>query len=157
MSEEIPNIAKEQEQRGEDITALASAFHDDWRKTRKQEDGSFEPRIKDTKDEAWIYQHGTSQVDIANTEFDDLPEDWQSENNAAAAVILEIIEESDGQIDINQPEQKQQIGDRIHTEWLKRNEWAKGGELDVPFSQLPKDEQDKDLNQMIIGLQVFSS
>jgi len=57
------------------VTELASAFHEDWRKTRKQEDGSFEPRIKETKDEAWIQKHGTNQVDIANTTFGELPED----------------------------------------------------------------------------------
>ena len=39
---------------------------------------------------------------------------------------------------------------------LKRNDWAKGGELDVPFSELSKAEQDKDLSQYLIGIDAYN-
>ena len=49
--------------------------------------------------------------------------------------------------------QKDAIGRVIHDAWLSRNEWAKGGELDVPFTQLSAEEQDKDLAQYSLGLE----
>jgi hypothetical protein len=44
------------------------------------------------------------------------------------------------------------VGEKIHKAWLARNEWAKGGDLDVPFKDLPADEQAKDINQLKIAL-----
>jgi threonine/homoserine/homoserine lactone efflux protein len=32
----------------------------------------------------------------------------------------------------------------IHVKWLERNAWAKGGELDKPYAQLPEPEKQKD-------------
>ncbi len=32
----------------------------------------------------------------------------------------------------------------IHINWLERNSWAKGGELDKPYAQLPEPEKQKD-------------
>jgi len=134
------------------ITKLASALHEDWRKTRLQEDGTFEPRVKPTTDEMWISIHGTDQVDIANTEYVDLPEDWQAENKAAAEVIVGILSESPEAQDLSDEEHINMVGEKIHTAWLARNEWAKGGDLDVPFKDLPADEQAKDINQLKIAL-----
>jgi len=134
------------------ITKLASALHEDWRKTRLQEDGTFEPRVKPTTDEMWISIHGTDQVDIANTEYVDLPEDWQAENKAAAEVIVGILYESPEAQDLSDEEHINMVGEKIHTAWLARNDWAKGGDLDVPFKDLPADEQAKDINQLKIAL-----
>lgn len=153
MSEDFPTAEKDPKQ--EAVTALASAFHEDWRKTRKQDDGTFEPRIKGTKDEAWVVAHGTDQVDIANTSYEDLPADWQAENKAAAEVVVGIMDEANGPVDLNNEELRTHVGDKIHEAWLERNDWARGGELDVPFSQLPPAEQAKDIDQMVIAQQVF--
>lgn len=49
------------------------------------------------------------------------------------------------------PISREQVGDEIHNEWLKRNTWAKGGELDVPFAKLPQNEQRKDIIQYRIA------
>lgn len=156
MSEGFP--AAEQDPKAEAAAAVDSALHEDWRKTRKQEDGSFEPRIKGTKDEAWVAAHGTDQVDIANTSYADLPADWQAENKAAAEVIVEIMDEaaaSGATVDLNEPTHRDYVGGRIHDAWLERNDWARGGELDVPFDQLPPAEQAKDIDQMVIAQQVL--
>ena len=147
-NEDTSEINVEQEK----VTNLASALHEDWRKTRLQEDGTFEARVKSTKDEAWIAGHGTDQVDIANTEYVDLPEDWQAENKAAAAVIVGILSETPEATDLSDEEHLNMAGEKIHTAWLARNEWAKGGDLDVPFKDLPADEQAKDINQLKIAL-----
>ena len=156
LENEAPIEQNEQES-ASDAESVASLLHEDWRLTRLQEDGSFEPRVKGTKDEAWIQTHGTDQVDIANTGYQDLPEDWKAENKAAGAVVADLLAELGTDVDLFNPEQRTVVGDKIHDEWLSRNEWAKGGDLDVPFDQLPADEQAKDLNQMAIGLNFAKS
>jgi len=138
------------------VNTLAGALHEDWRKTRLQEDGSYEPRVKQTKDEAWIASHGSDQVDIANTTYDDLPSDWQAENRAASEVVVGILMEKNGQVNLEDPTQCSEVGATIHNAWLARNEWAKGGELDVPFDQLPPGEQAKDIDQVVIAQEVFT-
>ena len=65
---------------------LGSDLHEAWRETRKREDGSFEPRMKQSTDEDWNAMHGTDQVDIANCTFQELPSNWQYENLEAARV-----------------------------------------------------------------------
>ena len=49
--------------------SLGSDLHEVWRSNRKLEDGTFEPRIKKSKDEEWNIKHGTDEVDIANCSF----------------------------------------------------------------------------------------
>lgn len=154
MTEQVPQT--DQDPRTEAVATVASALHEDWRKTRLQEDGTFEPRLKPTKDEAWTATHdGATEVDIANTAFADLPSDWQAENQAAAEVVVDILNDSNGQIDMTNDEQRISVGDIIHNAWLQRNDWAAGGELDVPFVQLPPEEQAKDIDQMVIAQQAF--
>lgn len=138
------------------VHALASEFHEDWRKTRLQEDGSFESRLKSTSDTAWVEAHGTDQVDIANTAYGDLPADWQAENKAAAGVVVDVLATHNGSLDLSDESVRIQVGATVHDAWLSRNEWAKGGELDVPFEQLPLEEQAKDIAQIEVAQRVFS-
>lgn len=152
MAEQAPK--SDQDTREIAIKSVASALHEDWRKTRLNEDGTYEPRLKTTKDESWIASHnGATEVDIANTEFSELPSDWQAENQAAAGVVVDLLNELDGQVDLTNEEQRNNIGDAIHSAWLQRNVWASGGDLDVPFAQLPPDEQAKDIDQIVIAQQ----
>lgn len=147
----------EREALTESRDALASAFHEDWRRTRLQEDGSYEPREKQTTDLSWIEAHGgVDVVDIANTEYDGLPEDWQAENRAAADVVMGVLIEYDGFVPLNREEERNRVGDIVHHAWLGRNDWARGGDLDKPFWQLPWEEQEKDINQIAIGMQLWA-
>jgi len=141
----------------EAVDTLGSAFHEDWRKTRLDEaTGTFEPRIKETKDLAWIEAHGTDQVDIANSTYEQLPEDWKAENKAAAEVVVGVMLDRDGVIDLSDESTRLEVGGIVHDAWLDRNEWAKGGELDVPFDQLTPEEQAKDINQIEVAQRIFS-
>jgi hypothetical protein len=135
---------------------LAAKFHENWRKTRLRDDGSYEPRQKQTRDESWIEAHGGADVvDIANTSYEDLPADWQAENRAAAEVVVGIIDEHAGVPDLSDARQRNEIGNIIHKAWLERNTWATGGDLDVPFSDLPIEEQDKDIEQITVAAELF--
>lgn len=141
---------------------LGSKLHDAWRAPRKLEDGSYEPREKQTSDAEWIKKHGTSTVDIANTDFKDLPQDWKQENEDAARVVVELLHKRDVQ-DLKVKDEDGNYADAVidmarvvHDEWLGRenNSWAKGGELDVPFDELPKSEQQKDIDQVVLGIEL---
>lgn len=143
--------------KGEAVKALASKFHEQWRADRLQDDGTFEPREKQTKDAAWIERTGSDVVDIANTDFTDLPKDWQAENANAASVVVDLLAARDGRVDLSDEPTRNEVGDIVHTAWLARNEWARGGELDVPFADLSDTEQAKDINQVSTALEVFRS
>ena len=133
--------------------SLGSDLHEAWRAPRKQADGTFEPRIKKSKDEAWNISHGTDEVDIANCSFEELPSNWQYENLEAARVAIDMVfDKTMAQEPISQQE-ADEMASTIHDEWLKRNDWvfdAQYGDpkLAVPFAQLSKNEQDKDRAQL---------
>lgn len=133
--------------------ALGSDLHEAWRTPRKKEDGTYEPRIKKSKDEAWNTSHGTDEVDIANCSFEQLPSNWQYENLEAARVAIELVyDKTISGEEINE-EEIEQMAAVIHEEWLKRNEWVFNPEygdpkLAVPYAQLSKEEQEKDKAQI---------
>lgn len=139
--------------------SLGSEFHErwrqDWHEQNEQKEEPEDGRPKKTTDTAWINKNGTDIVDIANTSFEDLPTDWQAENAAAAEVVVGIIDSLDGDVDLGNDEVREQVGSMVHDAWLERNAWARGGKLDVPFSELPKEEQDKDIAQMETALELF--
>ena len=147
------------------VEALANVFHEVWLRTRNKRtesgaiyaNGERESREKKTKDAVWAADKGEETFDLANTGFVNLPGDWKAENTAASEVIVGLIEEMGGaeKIDLDDPETYAAAGTIIHDRWLERNTYAKGGELDVPFTELPADEQSKDLEQLNIALELF--
>lgn len=145
-----------------EIVALASRFHEDWRKPRLKEDGTYEPRWKRIKkDKEFIANAVNSdtvrvtadgvEVDIANTSFEDLPFDYQEENLLAAEVVVNLLK---GKKKLS-AEEIEELSSIVHDEWLKRNTWAAGGELDVPYKDLPEDEKAKDRVQVLAGMEVM--
>lgn len=126
------------------------------RESRLVEDGSFEPRVKTTSDQDWAQTHGGfTEVDIANTAFEDLPSDWQAENLVAAEVAQGALNEGFANFeDIKSDEFVESASSKIHDAWLGRNEWAKGGGLDVPYDQLPEDEKAKDRAQILTAIEL---
>jgi len=118
-------------QRQELMHALAARLHKEWRNLRFKKDGSFEPRHKKTKDKKWIEEHGgNDDIDIANTDFEDLPKDWQEENLLSAKVAIEKIED---------------VLYIIHDKWLDRNEEFAEENQKMQYSRLPNDEKIKDI------------
>lgn len=135
--------------------SLGSDLHEAWRAPRKREDGTFEPRIKKSKDEAWNLAHGTDEVDIANCTFEALPSNWQYENLEAARVAINCVYDKVMKGEEITPEEAEQMAAVIHSEWLKRNDYVfgpadQGGNpaLAVPYEQLSREEQLKDLAQL---------
>lgn len=153
-SERVANV--EERAREMAIQEVGSQLHDVWRAPRLQEDGTYDPREKTTTDEMWIEEHGTNVVDIANTDFQDLPQDWKQENEDAARVLDMLVRDDfgfDWELKDDEgayTETAQLMATRVHEMWLDRenNAWARGGELDVPFHELTPEEQAKDLAQV---------
>lgn len=147
------------------VGEIASKLHESWRETRKNEDGSYEPRWKKVSDRVFESRvkameelpetirivNGAVEQDIANTTFEDLCLNYQIENFEAAQLAFKLAKENYTDYEIGT------VGDIIHKEWLKRNAWAKGGELDIPFEELPENEQEKDILQYRIACEVCKS
>jgi hypothetical protein len=143
---------------------IAFELHEEWRKTRLKEDGSYDPRWKAIKDKEFASklegqvlpsyirknETGVYEIDIANAHYNQLSPDWQAENKAAGKVVAQIIESGKRLT-------RSQVGNIIHNAWLERNAWAKDGELGVPFDKLPKNEQDKDIAQFEVALKVYEA
>ena len=133
--------------------SLGSDLHEAWRAPRKLGDGTYEPRLKKSKDEEWNAKHGTDEVDIANCSFEQLPSNWQYENLEAARVAIELVYDKTVAGEILMEEDIEKMASVIHDEWLKRNDWVFNPEygdskLAVPYAQLSREEQEKDIAQL---------
>lgn len=148
---------KTPEEKQQMITELGSLLHDEWRAPRKQADGSFEPRVKKTKDEAWKAAHNAEEVDIANTSFAELPSDWQGENRAAAEVAMnEVFRATEGGQNLDETF-VDEASANVHDKWLERNgEWAPA-EQNKPFGELTEEEKEKDRAQVRKAIEIFKS
>jgi hypothetical protein len=133
------------------VDALASHLHEEWRAPRRLKDGTFEPRWKKTTDPKYVRKHG-EDVDIANTDYKDLPREWRYENEATARVVVEQIAGArKRKVDLDVEEASK----NVHIAWLERNgEWAPP-EQKLPFEELSAEEQDKDRVMVLKGRELF--
>ncbi len=154
MNEDIISTSEQQKQ--QQIAELGSLLHDESRGSQKQEDGTFEPRMKKTKDQDWIDKNEIEDIDIANTSYNELPEDWKGENKVSAEVAMNQIYEAISQ--------KKDIGDTfikdagsvIHDKWLERNkDWA-SVEQNKPYSELSEEEKNKDRSIIKKAIEVYN-
>ena len=133
--------------------SLASDLHEAWRAPRKKEDGSYEPRMKKSKDLAWNEKHGTDDVDIANCSFSELPSNWQYENLEAARVVINLVYDKVMAKEEFSLEEIESMAEIVHNEWLKRNQWVFDPQygdpkLAVPYAELSEEEKVKDKVQL---------
>ena len=141
---------------------MGSYLHEEWRKTRLKEDGTYEPRMKKSKDPEWTQRHGTDDVDIANTSFEDLPSNWQYENLEAARVAVDLVYEKVINGEEITPEMIEEMASVVHEKWLERNDWVYDKEywnpvLAQPYEALPEDEKAKDRAQIEAAIQIIKS
>lgn len=139
------------------VAKVASKLHDAWREPRRIEGtNTFEPRIKPAKDEAWIASHnGQTEVDIANTSYEDLPEPWKAENRAAAQSAVNEIKKAEASGIPLDESFIETASDAQHVEWLERNgSWAEEQQK-LPYSELPESEKEKDRIVIRTALDVY--
>lgn len=80
LKDMVPTGALLEKHKDAIINDTASKAHDQWAADYKASNGKDVTRVKKTKDADWIKKNGSDEVDIANTKFDDLPNDWKKEN-----------------------------------------------------------------------------
>jgi hypothetical protein len=137
---------------GRDVATIAGHLHDTWRSPRALEDGTYEPRIKPTTDQAWIESHGTDQVDIANTSYEELPSDWQLENKESAAAALMAVYKiafyGEGRYGernfLSFKHFVEWASSEVHDAWLDRSGQGAPPEQNLPYEKLSDDEKEKD-------------
>ncbi|MBB4019685.1 hypothetical protein GGR16_004740 [Chelatococcus caeni] len=126
------------------VAQVAALGHDAWRAERRRADGGYEPRVKEVKDEAWMARSGRTTIDIANTDYRDLPSDWQAENKASAEVAVDCVLKAFGQGGALDGAFVERAAEVVHDAWLARNgAWAPE-EQKLPYPQLTEAEKDKD-------------
>ncbi len=114
------------------VVELATLFHNEWRKSRLKPDGTYEPRMKEDGN------GGT--LDIANTDFKNLPEKWQSENRKAAEVLVKLLD-------------MESLAAQVHDAWSKRNSWSELSK--IPYAALPEEEKEKDRAQVRAAMKIL--
>ena len=133
--------------------SLGADLHENWRLTRKKDNGKYWPKLKKSKDLEWNNIHQSDTVDIANTPFSQLPSNLQKENYEAAYIVINLVYDKVLNEEPINNDELEQMGSIIHNEWLKRNTWVFDSEfgnakLALPYDKLPKEEQDKDKSQI---------
>lgn len=154
IQETVETIVKENSKVKEILSyMLGSDLHEAWRAPRLKPDGTYEPRMKKSKDEKWNKIHGTDDVDIANTSFEDLPENWQYENLEAARTAIGLcFDKIVSDVEITN-EMIEELSSKVHEAWLTRNTWVfdeNYGDkvLSQSYEALPEEEKAKDRVQI---------
>lgn len=138
--------------KSEIIKKVASSFHDKRRKNRL-----YKPMIEKSEDDEWTKKHWTDLVDIANTEFEDLPYNWKYENFEAAKVAVDLVyERVVNWLEIT-PEMIEEMSKIVHEKRLERNwiEWSFENQR-VDYEDLFEEEKGKDRIQIEIAIQIIS-
>lgn len=148
----------------EQTAGLGSKLHDEWREPRKKEDGTYESRVKvlvktEEGKEKWFNEEkvpsNSTEIrrqDIANTDYENLDPAWQEDNRAAAEVAVNLVWEaktSGKELDDSFIEE---ASSAVHEKWKERNPWEE--KLQVPYSELPEDEKEKDRAQVRKAIEI---
>lgn len=102
-------------------------------------------------------------VDLSTATFDEMSEYWQRTNIESAKGMIALLPSfGNGDPDLGAEILKATLAvpnfntqaeyaAMLHEAWLKlpANSWALGGDLDRPFSELPEEEQAKDVQQLM--------
>lgn len=138
----------------------------------KLEDGTFQPAWRGVNGEKALKNKSpddlmaegyselaahASVIDIANQPYDKYSDYWKEQNRGGAEFLIGLMDErgADTLSSLNLEDEKvrNEYGDLIHENWIKRNEWVKDPNYGDPklacgFAELSKEEQQKDIDQL---------
>lgn len=142
---------------------------------KKREDGTFEPAWRGVngekqykgkspeqiaEEEGITVEEARSRViDIANQPYNEYSEYWKDQNRGGAEFLIGLLDEKGAEAiaeaDLSDNETREEYGNRIHDNWLKRNSWAKDPNYGDPvlaqsYNNLPANEQQKDIDQLAV-------
>lgn len=143
-------------QKSEIIQKVASTFHEEWRKNRLQSDWTYKPMIEKSEDEKRTEKHWTDTVDIANTDFEDLPNNWKYENIEAAKVAVDLVYERILNLEKITIETIEELSQIVHEKRLERNwiAWSFENQR-VAYKDLSEEEKAKDRIQIEIAIKIL--
>jgi len=146
------------EQKSEIIQKVASTFHEEWRKNRLQSDWTYKPMIEKSEDETRIKEHWTDTVDIANTDFENLPDNWKYENIEAAKVAVDLVYEKILNLEKISIETIEEMSNIVHEKRLERNwiDWSFENQR-VSYKDLSEKEKEKDRLQVKTAIEIIDS
>lgn len=132
----------ENEETKESVENLGNEIHEEWRKSRyREESKDYEPVIRKTG----LQDHdGAKEVDIANTKYEDLPDEWQRENKISAEIAPGEVKEA---INAGTPLDElfiEAASSALHEKWLERNSSFATQDQKKSFDELPEREKEKD-------------
>ena len=144
--------------KSEIVWEVALAFHEKWRENRLQSDGKYKPMIEKSEDEDWIKNHWTDTVDIANTEFEDLPSNRKYENFEAAKIAVDLVYEKVVNWEEITSEEVEEMSRIVHEKRFERNwiEWSFENQR-VDYEELSEEEKVKDRIQIELAIQIIKS
>jgi len=134
---------------GEAVDKLASKLHEKWAEETRallMAKGAPLERFRDDGE--------GGQIDILNTSYAELTPKWQAENKAQAQSAITLVAQNmDSAI-----ENIEELAAQVHDQWLSRNSWAieQKSPLAVPYSELPKEEKQKDKNVITAAHEILS-
>jgi len=166
------------------VKNVASTFHENWRRHFLTQHPNIKNRFKLThngthyKSSDFIYpmiltvgsclvhrnlkvacdRYNSSiiYVDILNMNYDELPDDWAYENRATARVACKQVLQGIRQKRLFDRNFIENISNKIHNAWIKRNKDRTAEELLLPYANLPEVEKDKDRRAILIACRLFN-
>ncbi len=115
------------------------------------------PHIRITKDDKWIKQHGTNQINTAMVDYSLLPSDWQTERTVGSQIALDAIFdaiEKDRPLDDDFIENTSNL---LHAKWLERNSKRATDEQQSSYDALSEVEKEKDRVFVRSAIEVYQS
>lgn len=147
------NLEPSESLRHKQINTLSALIHDKWRQSLISKG---ETRFETTSDEKWITKNNTSEVDLVNSRYEDLPSDRQKESAASAQIAIDEINKAKKSSEELDAAFIEKVSELIHAQWLARNSDSKFSYQDLPYDELSEDEKDKDRNFIREAITLFS-
>ena len=119
------------------VEAAAKNLHNAQRAPRLLPEGGFVP---------WMKPDGLGgHVDIANTEYENLPPLWQTDNRAAAvSAVTDVLRTPNADVEL--------LAAAVHAAWLTRNAGRALGEHLGMYEDLSESEKQKDRAVVVAAL-----
>ena len=142
------------------IKEFVKISYDWWRKNRLQPDGTYESKWKESYDEERNKKHWTNFVDIANTEFEDLPSNRQYERLEAARVAINLVLDKMELWEEITSDVVEEMASIVHDRWLERNRWVYDEKhwdsmLAQSYESLPEEEKNKDRSHIYTAINII--
>jgi predicted metal-binding transcription factor (methanogenesis marker protein 9) len=102
------------------------------------------PYTKTMVDKKWIKENGTDTVNLSETEYSNLPEDWKKERILGSEIVINEVEKKIKEKGICNQKDTEEIADLLHIKWLERNNMRALEEQKNRYIDMSEYEKEKD-------------